>query len=78
MSRYNSENSKVLENRNGKMLLLHEFEDGRHEYIVGSNFTVTWYDGACGYMRQDYSWDWGHYFNNIVSAAMFWKEVAIG
>ena len=76
---YNSENTKVLatyEQRDGnkRMLLLHEFESGRLEYVVGSNFTESRYDGALGYERYDYSWDYGHYFNDVVEASLYWSS----
>lgn len=45
MSRYTSENTKVLEtyddNGNTRMLLMHEMDCGRHEYIIGSYFTES-------------------------------------
>jgi len=77
MSNYNSENTKVLEtyddNGNLRMLLLHDCGT-RHEYVIGSYFTETRYDGALGYERWDYSWDWGHYFSDIVHAVDYWKR----
>lgn len=58
--KYNSDNTKVLATHeqhdgNVRMLLLHEFESGRLEYVVGSYFTVykeyidRWVDGAGGF-----------------------------
>lgn len=82
MSNYNSENTKVLEtyddHGNMRMLLFHECESGRREYVIGSYFTETRYDGALGYERWDYSWDWGHYFSNIANAAMYWRREVLG
>lgn len=83
MSYYNSENTKVLatcEKRGGntRMLLLHTCKNGRLEYVIGSYFTETRYDGALGYERYDYSWDWGHYFRDFVEAADYWKHEVIG
>jgi len=77
---YNSENTKVLARRehadgNMRMLLLHEFENGRLEYVVGSHFRETRYDGALGYERWDYDWYYGHYFSDVVSAVEFWKAI---
>lgn len=45
MSNYNSENTTILATHeqaggNTRMLLLHVCENGRHEYVVGSYFTV--------------------------------------
>ena len=77
MGRYNSNNTTILDEReldgNTRMLLLHRHESGRLEYIVGSYFEKHWYEGCLGYSHMDYSWQWGHYFDNIVSAAEFWK-----
>lgn len=45
MSNYNSDNTTVLATSeqaggNTRMLLLHEMESGRREYVIGSYFTV--------------------------------------
>ena len=87
MSDYNSENCEILAMRteqgfhpNTRMLLLHATgcPERPFEYIVGSYFTVRHYDGALGYERYDYSWDWGHYFWDFVEAAEYWKNEVIG
>ena len=79
MSRYNSENTTVLathdDGANRRMMLLHRHESGRLEYVIGSNFAEKRYDGALGYERYDYSWDYGHYFSDVVSAAEYWKGI---
>jgi len=76
---YNSENTTILATHydrwNKRMFLLHRFESGRLEYIVGSNFTEKRYDGALGYESYAYSWDYGHYFSDVVSAAEYWKGI---
>lgn len=79
MSNYNSENTTVLATHeqaggNKRMLLLHICENGRHEYVIGSYFQEHRYDGAMGYERWDYEWDWGHYFGSFDQAAMYWLE----
>ena len=76
---------------NVRMLLLHTCESGRHEYVVGSYFQrkPVGHMGftechACGNFepvmenREDYEWDWGHYFADVVSAADYWKGVLEG
>ena len=83
MSDYNSENTVVLsttqhKDGNTRMLLLYTREDGSHEYIIGSYFKQEHYDGALGYERMDYSWYWGHYFNDLASAFDYWKEEVLG
>lgn len=82
MSNYNSENSKVLETfvdgDNRRMLLLHERGDGSFEYVIGSCFEKTPYEGLFGYARWDYSWYWGNYFEDVVSAVEYWKDEVIG
>ena len=82
MCSYNSTNTKILaeheqDGGNTRMLLFHEFDNGRHEYVVGSYFTKKWYDGSLGYEHVDYSWDWGHYFNDIVDAVDYWKSAVL-
>jgi hypothetical protein len=78
MSIYNSENTKVLatcnQDGNMRMLLFHECDSGRHEYVIGSYFHETRYDGSLGYERYDYEWDWGHYFGDVVNAVDYWKR----
>lgn len=79
MSNYNSENTIVLATHvqagnNTRMLLLHTCESGRLEYVVGSYFQQERYDGALGYEHVDYSWDWGHYFDDVVSAVNYWES----
>ena len=79
MSDYNSTNTRILatheqEGGNTRMLLLREHENGRLEYVVGSYFVEKRHDGALGYSHMDYSWVWGHYFDDVVSAVDFWKE----
>lgn len=76
MSKYNSENTKVLAMHtqtggNTRMLLYYEHGSCR-EFIIGSYFKAIYYDGALGYERFDYSWDWGHYFSNFEDAARYW------
>lgn len=81
MSNYTSENTTVLKTHqdgdNLRMLLLHDCGE-RHEYIIGSYFKQTRYDGALGYERWDYSWDWGHYFQEIEAATEFWRREVLG
>ena len=79
---YNSENTHILATHeqaggNVRMLLMHETQNPRrpHEYVIGSYFHQKRYDGALGYERWDYEWDWGHYFSDIVNAVDYWKEV---
>ena len=84
MSNYNSKNTKVLATykqtaENTRMLLLHTFSDGRLEYIIGSYFEVETnlgdpYDKDSPAFVDNYSWDWGHYFNDIVDAVDYWKR----
>ena len=75
---YNSENTTILathdDGANKRMLLLHRHESGRLEYVIGSYFHETRYDGSLGYERWDYEWDWGHYFGDVVSAVDYWKR----
>lgn len=82
MSNYNSENTTILATceqagGNKRMLLLHECESGRLEYVIGSYFTEAFYDGALGYERVDYSWDWGHYFGDVVDAVDYWNRMVL-
>ena len=80
---YNSENTHILATHeraggNVRMLLMHETQNPRrpHEYVIGSYFTETTEISSCQeYERTEYSWDWGHYFSDIVSAVDYWKEV---
>lgn len=79
MGRYNCDNTTVLETHlapggNTRMLLMHTMENGNREYIIGSYFHETHYIGALGYERWDYEWDWGHYFQDVVSAVEYWKN----
>ena len=95
MSNYNSTNTHVLATHeqhdgNTRMLLLHVCESGRHEYVVGSYFTVKQVGHmsfmechACGNYepvmenREEYEWTWGHYFQSVVDAVDYWQhEVA--
>lgn len=83
MSAYNSENTMILElheqeGGNMRMLLAHRCENGNVEYVIGSYFTQTFYDGTLGYERWDYSWDWGHYFFDLVRAVDYWKREVLG
>ena len=84
MSWYNSENTKVLathlqEDGNLRMLLLHEMSSGRIEYVIGSYFTETTEISSCQeYERTDYSWDWGHYFSDVVDAVRYWERDVLG
>ena len=86
-SRYNSENTTILATQeftsefrgtNTRMLLLHRCDSGRLEYVIGSYFQERLYQGGFGYMRTDYSWDWGHYFNDVVAAVDYWKREVLG
>lgn len=82
MSNYNSKNTKVLathdDNGNMRMLLMHECDSGRIEYVIGSYFTetpyarVTFGDVPTTENLVEYSWDWGHYFGSFEQAAMYW------
>lgn len=83
MSGYNSDNTLVLATHeqigsNTRMLLLHVRRDGTHEYIIGSYFKSAHNHGMLGYECWEYSWDWGHYFNNLVSAVDFWEAEVLG
>ena len=81
MGKFNSKNTRILatyKENDGtiKVLLFYEGERVR-EFIVGSNFRETRYDGALGYEQYDYEWTWGHYFTSIIAAADYWRhEVA--
>ena len=92
MSNYNSTNTHILATHeqaggNTRMLLFHVCESGRHEYVVGSYFTVETnvgdpFDMDGPAFIDEYSWDWGHYFNDgygndgsgIVNAVDYWKR----
>ena len=83
MSNYTSENTHILathvqKDGNKRMLLFHICESGRHEYVVGSYFQEHRYDGALGYERVDYEWDWGHYFSDLLDAVDYWKREVLG
>lgn len=80
MSNYTSENTMVLAMHeqaggNTRMLLLHktDYEQRPHKYVIGSYFTTVW-NGTC----YEYSWDWGHYFENVVDAVDYWKREVLG
>lgn len=87
MSGYNSENTKVLEtyddNGNLRMLLMHEMDCGRREYVIGSYFQQKSHwerplnDCEGGWITE-YSWDWGHYFGDVMSAVAYWNDKVIG
>ena len=76
---------------NTRMLLLHEFMDGTLEYIIGSYFLQE-PRGHMSFTEcpscknsipsvenlTDYSWDWGHYFFDVVAAVDYWKEEVLG
>lgn len=84
MSNYSSKNTTILATHeqaggNTRMLLLHKCESGRLEYVIGSYFTVEVNLGDPFDMNgpafvDDYSWDWGHYFGDVVSAVDYWKR----
>lgn len=83
MGKYNNRNCYVLATEeqkfcNTRMLLFHICENGRHEYIVGSYFKRTLVDGSGEHETIEYSWDWGHYFADVVRAVEFWKNEVIG
>lgn len=91
MGNYNSKNTTILATHeqaggNTRMLLLHKCESGRLEYVIGSYFTVECNLGDPFDMNgpafvDDYSWDWGHYFNGddaLVKAARFWEREVLG
>lgn len=82
MSYYNSTNTHILATHeaaggNTRMLLLHINGDGRHEYVIGSYFQQKPYVGTLGYEHTDYSWDWGHYFSDVVSAVAYWNNEVV-
>lgn len=86
MSNYNSTNTKVLatyqqDEKNKRMLLLHECDSGRLQYIVGSYFAEqavelgdTDFETGFAEVGVEYSWDWGHYFSSVVDAVDYWKR----
>lgn len=83
MKNYNSTNTIILalhesSNDNVEVLLLHTRVDGSNEYIVGSRFEQKLYDGALGYEHMDYSWIWGHYFEDVVHTVDYWKRNVLG
>lgn len=88
MSNYTSKNTKVLATyecagNNTKMLLLHTYENGRMEYVIGSYFTIEVnigdpYDKNGPAFVDSYSWGWGHYFGDVVSAVDYWKREVLG
>lgn len=89
MSNYNSTNTHILATHmqagdNRRMLLFHICESGRYEFIVGSYFTevpysIIRFDGTPPRNGlYEYTWDWGHYFNDVVSAVDYWKNEVIG
>ena len=87
MSNYNSKNTKVLathdDNGNTRMLLMHEMDCGRREYVIGSYFTVDVelgdpYDREGPAFVDHYSWDWGHYFSDVVDAVRYWEREVLG
>ena len=115
MSNYTSENTTILATcehagGNKRMLLLHECDSGRLEYVIGSYFTEykEYFNcPRCGSRLLDsdlpdyrflceecdenfyafeanaaevtsYSWDWGHYFDDVVHAVDYWKREVIG
>ena len=88
MSHYNNTNTIVLEKHmqedgNLRMLLVHRLDDVpadweqkyKREYVIGSYFReeCSHLTGSVGY-----SWDWGHYFNDIEAAYCYWKRVKGG
>lgn len=78
MSNYTSWNTTVLATHmaagnNEKMLLLYRRYDGSLEYIVGSYFTTSLNPDSDG-GEYAYSWYWGHYFDDVVSAVDYWKN----
>ena len=82
MSNYTSKNTTILathmQGNNKRMLLLHKCDNGRHEYVIGSYFTVETnlgdpYDINGPAFIDSYSWDWGHYFSDVVAATEYWK-----
>jgi hypothetical protein len=59
---------------NIRMLLAHFRESGGVEFIIGSYFHSVWM--SCNVA--DYEWDWGHYFQDVVSAVDYWKTEVLG
>ena len=87
MSDYNNTNTIVLEKHmqedgNLRMLLVHRLDDVpddmgwryKREYIIGSYFCEDVTSDGVSY----YSWDWGHYFNDIEAAYRYWQRVKGG
>lgn len=81
MGNYNSTDSHIpathMHGDSRRMLLLHITPEGRHEYIIGSYFKETRYDGDLGYGHWDYSWDWGHYFQDFAKAVDYWQREVV-
>lgn len=76
MGHYDSTNTEVLdtyrqEDGNLRMLLYHHCADSFGEFIIGSYFCEDVTSDGVSF----YSWDWGHYFQDIVTAVDYWKEV---
>lgn len=83
---HNSTNTIVLElhaqGDNLRMLLVHRLDDVpddmewryKREYIIGSYFCEDVTSDGVSY----YSWDWGHYFNDLKAAYYYWKRVKGG
>lgn len=75
---------------NKRMLLAHKCESGRIEYVIGSYFQekqsgrrLLFECHGCGNLERGeelvaYSWDWGHYFDNVVKAVDYWKREVLG
>lgn len=96
MSNYNSTNTNILATHeqaggNTRMLLLHECDSGRLEYVIGSYFQVKPRGRmsfaechACGNWEpvmeniEDYEWDWGHYFSDLLDCVDYWRSEVLG
>lgn len=92
MSYYNSTNTEILATHtiengshpNTRMLLFHKFSDGRAEFVIGSYFTQEEHVEQQGPFEVvtegivDYSWDWGHYFGELIDAVDYWKREVLG
>lgn len=87
MSNYNSTNTHILATHeqvggNTRMLLMHECDSPMmpYEFVIGSYFTqetVCEPFGSAAFPIA-YSWDWGHYFHDVVSAVDYWKNEVLG